>query len=268
MYKKANLKEPQTWNEVAEQMKTIKEKNIVEYPYTLPLNAGEGTTTAFIWLTYLRDGKVFNDDNTLNEENSIETLKFIDKMSKEKLINPINATAKDIDTYRQISSGEAAFMVGPTSFIGRVNDEKESKVVGQVMPIVPPGSKGKAEQTMALAEGIGVTKYSENKKAAETFVKWYTSKESQAKLFEDNNTIPTRTSVLEDLIKTDKLKNTGAMLETSKLIQTPFPNGVPKYYTEMSSSIYNAVNKMVLGKSSPEQAFKEMDTKIKQLTNK
>ena len=268
VYEKAGLEEPKTWDEVETQMKVIKEKDILEYPYTLPLNASEGTTTAFLWLSYLRDGKVFNEDDTLNKESSIDTLKFIDKMSKEKLINPINTTAKDIDTYRQIASGDAAFMVGPTSFVGRVNDEEESTVVGKVMPIVPPGKSGKAEKTMALAEAIGVTKYSENKESAETFVKWYTSEESQAKLYEENNAIPTRTSVLEEIIETDKLKNTGAMLETSKLIQSPFPNGVPNYYTEMSSSIYNSVNKMVLGKSTPEQAFEEMDSKIKQLTNK
>ena len=268
VYEKAGLEEPKTWSDAETQMKVIKEKDILEYPYTLPLNASEGTTTAFLWLSYLRDGKVFNEDDTLNKESSIDTLKFIDKMSKEKLINPINTTAKDIDTYRQIASGDAAFMVGPTSFVGRVNDEEESTVVGKVMPIVPPGKSGKAEKTMALAEAIGVTKYSENKESAETFVKWYTSEESQAKLYEENNAIPTRTSVLEEIIETDKLKNTGAMLETSKLIQSPFPNGVPNYYTEMSSSIYNSVNKMVLGKSTPEQAFEEMDSKIKQLTNK
>lgn len=264
-YKKANLEEPNTWDEVLEHMKTIKEKNIIEYPFTLPLNAGEGTTTSFIWLTFLRDGKVFNDDNTLDKENAMKTLEFIDKAVKGKLINPINTTAKDIDTYRQIASGEAAFMVGPTSFVGRVNDEKESKVVGEVMPIIPPGDKGKTEQTMAFVEGIGVTKYSKNKEAAEKFVKWYTSKESQAKLFEDNNTIPTRTSVLEELIESDKLKNSGSMLETSKLIQSPFPQGVPKYYTEMSSAIYNSINKMVLGQSTAEEAFEDMNNKINEL---
>ena len=61
------------------------------------------------------------------------------------------------------------------------------------------------------------------------------------------------------------MKNTGAMLETSKIINSPFPNGVPKYYSEMSSAIYNAVNKMALGQSTPEQAFEEMNTKIKEL---
>jgi multiple sugar transport system substrate-binding protein len=55
------------------------------------------------------------------------------------------------------------------------------------------------------------------------------------------------------------------MLETSKLIKSPFPNGVPKYYSEMSSAIYNAVNKMALGQLTPEQAFDEMNAKITKL---
>lgn len=265
VYEQAGLAEPTTWAEVEEQMKTLKEKGLLDHPYTLPLSAGEGTTTSLIWLTFLRDGKVFNDDGTLHKENVMKSLAFINTMVQEKIINPVNTTAKDIDTYRQIASGEAAFMVGPTSFVGRVNDEKESQVIGKVLPIVPPGGEGKATQTMALVEGIGVTKYSENKEAAETFVKWYTSQESQEKLFAVNNTIPTRTSVLEKLINNGTMKNTGAMLETSKLIQSPFPNGVPKYYSEMSAAIYNAVNKMALGEATPEEAFAEMDAKIKEL---
>lgn len=265
VYKQAGLSEPKTWDEVAEQMKTLKDKGILKNPYTLPLTAGEGTTTALIWLTYLRDGKVFNEDNTLNKENVMKSLEFINTMVKQGVINPVNTTTKDMDTYRQLTNGEAAFMVGPTSFVSRVNNEKESKVVGKVLPIVPPGATGKATQTMALVEGIGVNKYSQNKKAAETFVKWYTAKATQEKLYASNNTIPTRTSVLKDLIDSGKMKNTGAMLETSKLIKSPFPTGVPKYYSEMSTAIYNAVNKMALGQLTPYQAFEEMNAKINKL---
>jgi multiple sugar transport system substrate-binding protein len=186
-------------------------------------------------------------------------------MVKQGIINPVNTTAKDVDTYRQLTNGEAAFMVGPTYFVGSVNDAKMSKVIGKVMPIVPPGATGKAPQTMALVEGIGVTKYSQNKEAAETFVKWYTSKKTQEKLYAAKDLIPTRTSVLKSLIDSGKMKNTGAMLETSKLIKSPFPNGVPKYYSEMSADIYNAVNKMALGQFTPEQAFDDMNEKITKL---
>lgn len=262
IYKQAGLTEPNTWDEVASQMKTIKDKGLLQYPLTIPLSAREGTTTSLIWLTYLRDGKVFNDDNTLNKENVMKSLNFINSAVKDGMINPVNATAKDVDAYHELTSGDAAFMIGPTSYVGKVNDAAESKVVGKVQPIIPPGGTGKAAQTMALVEGVGVTAYSEHKESAEAFVKWYTSKTVQAQMYDEQQAIPTRTSVLSDLIKNDKIKNSGAMLETSKLIKSPFPNGVPKYYTEMSSAIYNAVNKMVLDQLTPEQAFEEMDAKV------
>ena len=70
---------------------------------------------------------------------------------------------------------------------------------------------------------------------------------------------------LEDLINEGKLKNTGDLLEESTLISSPFPKGVPSYYSEMTTAIFNAVNEMVLGAKTPEEAFNAMDTKIKEL---
>ena len=131
-----------------------------------------------------------------------------------------------------------------------------------------PGKSDKSDKTMALPEGIGVTKYSKNKEAAEEFVKWYTSAKMQEQLFEKNNSIPTRTTVLEKLIKENKIKNSGAMLEQSKLIKSPFPKGVPNYYTEMSTAMFNAVNKMVNGELTPEEAYNQMETKINELAKK
>ena len=268
IYAQAGLTEPNTFTEVATQMQAIKNEGILQYPYTLPLNAGEGTTTALIWLTYLRDDKVFNNDNTLNKENVLESLQFIDQMVKAGLINPANITSKDIDTYRQLTSGDAAFMVGPTSFVGRVNNEGESKVIGKVKAIVPPGDTVKAKQTMSLTEGIGVLKYSKNKEAAETFVQWYTSRKMQARLYTELSVLPTRNSVLLEKINSGELKNAGALQETAVLIQSPFPNGVPDFYTEMSTAISNAVNKMASGALTPEQAFDEMNAKITALAKK
>lgn len=265
-FKKAGIKDaPKTWDQLVNDAKIIKEKNIVKYPYTLPLSAEESSTTALFWMSFAKNGIVFNDDNTLNKESVLDTLKLMDKMNKEGLINPINRTAKGMDTYKQLTKGEASMLIGPSSFVSRVNDEKESQVVGKVTPILLPGKDGNAPQTMALPEGIGVTKYSKNKESAEKFVKWYTSKDMQEKLRDKNNAIPTRTSVLEKLIKEDKIKNSGAMLEESKLIKSPFPNGVPKYYTEMSTAIFNAINKMANGELTPEKAYEQIEAKVNEL---
>ena len=49
---------------------------------------------------------------------------------------------------------------------------------------------------------------------------------------------------------------------------SPFPGGVPDYYAEMSNAIYNAVNTMVLGNQTPEEAFDAMNAKITELAGK
>ena len=265
IYQQAGLDEPQTWNDVMEDMEILKKKNILKYPYTFPLNANEATTTSFIWLTYLRDGRVFNDDGTLNRENALTTLNFINDMLKKGLINPANLTLNGLDTYRQILSKDAAFMVGPTSFIARSVDPDQSKAIGEIEVILPPGKDGKATQTMALTEAVGVSSLSENKEAAKEFVKWYTSKETQKAFFKEISAIPTRTSVLNEVIDAGEIKNSGAMKETSILVKSPFPNGVPAYYAEMSNSIYNAINSMASGNLTPEEAVNQIDSKIQEL---
>lgn len=256
---------PKTWDDVYQAMKTIKEKGIVEYPYSMPMNADESATTSMIWLALAKNGKVFNDDRTLNEESVMDALNFINQSVTEELVDPANKTASGMDAYRKLTAGEASFIVGPTSFVSRVNDEKESQVVGKIMPILLPGADDTSKLTFALPEGVGVTKFSKNKEGAKAFVKWFNSPETQVKLNEVQNTMPTRTDVLEQLINNGKLQNTGALLEESKLITSPFPGGVPDYYSEMSNAIYNAVNEMVLGTKTPEEAFQAMNAKVTEL---
>lgn len=265
IYEQAGLDEPQTWNDVMTDMEVLKEKNILKYPYTFPLNANEATTTSFIWLTYLRDGKVFNEDGTLNKENALTTLNFVNDMLKKELINPANLTLNGLDSYRQILSKDAAFMIGPTSFIARAVDPAQSKAIGEIEVILPPGKDGKTTQTMALTEAVGVSSLSENKEAAKEFVKWYTSQDTQRAFFKEISAIPTRTSVLNAVIDAGEIKNPGAMKETSVLVKSPFPNGVPAFYAEMSSSIYNAINSMASGNITPEEAVNQIDVKIKEL---
>lgn len=267
LFKRAGIETvPETWAEVYNYMKIIKEKAIVKYPFSMPLNADESTTTSLIWMALSKYGVVFNDDGTLNQEAIEGTLEFIDDMvNQDKLIDPANKTSSGMDAYRKLTAGEASFIVGPTSFVSRINDEKESKVVGEVVPILLPGATGPSPKTFALPEGLGVTRFSKNKEAAMRFIKWFNSPNTQKELNYVQNTMPTRTVVLEDLILSGKLKNTGALLEESKLIVSPFPGGVPDYYPEMSAAIFNSVNEMVIGNKTPTQAFEEMNGKIKAL---
>lgn len=265
-FKKAGIeKAPETWDEVYDALKKLKESGVTKYPFTLPVNADESATTSMIWLAFARNGVAFNEDGTLNEEAVLDALKFEQKLVDEELIDPAAKTFSGMDCYRKLTSGEASFMVGPTKFVGISNNPEESSVVGQIKPILLPGKEGTSQVTMPLPEAIGITAFSKNKEEAKEFVKWYSSPEVQKKLYAQNSSIPTRNSVIEELINDGTIKNAGAMLDQAKLIKSPFPKGVPEYYSEMSNTIYNNVNKMVLGEISPEKAFDTMDKKIKEL---
>ena len=257
---------PKSWDDVYAALKAIKAAGISKYPFSMPLNADESCTTSLIWMAYSKYGIVFNEDGTLNKDAVLGALTFINQMiNTDNLIDPACKTSTGMDAYRRINSGEASFIVGPTSFVSRVQDPNESKVVGEVIPILLPGATGPSPKTFALPEGLGVIKLSKNKEAAMKFVKWFNSPEIQKQLNYVQNTMPTRTAIMEDLINEGKLKNTGALLEESTLISSPFPKGVPSYYSEMTTAIFNAVNEMVLGAKTPEDAFNAMDAKIKEL---
>lgn len=259
--------EPQTWDDVLEDCRTLKSTGTVDYPFAIALNAEEKTSTCLMWLAYTMNGVVWNDDGTFNKDSVLEALKYMETLVNEELVAPEDKTSSGMDAYKRICGGTASFLTGPTSFVSRTNNEEECSVVGEVEPILVPGKDAKATQTMALPEAIGVTKASENKEAAKKFVEWYTSAEMQKQLNETNSAIPTRNSVLEELINDGTIQNAGAMLEQAKLISSPFPNGVPSYYAEMSSAMYNAINKMALGEITAEEAFDEMEDALEELIN-
>lgn len=265
-YEDAGIKdEPQTWEEVYENCKTLKEKGVCDYPFALPLNAEEKTSTYLMWLAYTMNGVVFNDDGTLNKDSVLAALQYEEKLIKDELVDPADKTSSGMDAYKRILSGSANFLTGPTSFVSKSTNEEECSVIGQIMPILVPGKDAKATVTMALPEGLGVTKFSENKDAAKKFIEWYTSADMQEKLNASNTAIPTLNSVLKKLIDNGTIQNAGAMMEEAELIVSPFPGGVPSYYAEMSNAMYNAINKMALGEMNAEEAYAEMETKVAEL---
>lgn len=263
MAKKAGITEaPKTWDELDMVMKKMKETKAAEYPLLFPLSAEEKLSTSFFTVAYLRNGVVFNDDDTLNKESTLETLKLIDKYVKDGIINPNDITAPGIDTFKGLNAGNGAFLIGPSSYISSSNDEKVSKVVGQVESIPMPSKNGPADKAIAFTEAVGVSPFSENKEAAMEFMKWFYKPETQIKLNKAINNIPTRTSVLEQIVKDGTLKNPGTLIETNKMVSSPFPNGVPKYYTKMSTEIFNTINQMAQGKLTPEAATDALVNKV------
>lgn len=252
---------PKTYAEVLDACRAIKEAGIVDYPFATSLNAEEKAATGLTWTAWQMNGVVFNEDGTFNEESVMEALKYYETLINEELVAPEDITASGMEAYMRIPAGTASYLVGPTMFVSK-NQSEDSAVVGKVAPVLAPGKDDVAAQTMALPEALGVTTASENKEAAKKFVEWYTSADMQKELNATLGNLPTRNSVLEELISDGTITEAGAMLEQAELISSPYPGGVPAHYAEMSSAMYNAINKMALGEINAEEAYAEMSAAL------
>ena len=265
-FEKAGVTEaPKTYDEVLDAARKIKAAGIADYPIAMPLNAEEKASTGLMWTAFQMNGKVWNEDGTFDKDSVMDALNYYKAAIDEELVAPEDKTSSGMEAYMRICSGTASFLVGPTSFVSKTQNEEESQVVGQVEAILAPGKTNVAEQTMALPEALGVTASSEHKDAAKKFIEWYTSADMQKELYGTLGSLPTRNSVLTALVDDGTIAHAGALADQAAMIQSPFPGGVPAYYAELSSAMYNAVNKMALGQEDADQAYDEMNTALEGL---
>lgn len=250
----AGDEDPATYDDLNALLLKAKEEGKIEYPVQFPLSAEEKTTTSFMTLAYTRNGIFFNEDGTANEAAIRDAFEVLNYQLENGLIDPAETSRPGIDTFRGISAGEGAFLIGPTSFIARVDNPEASKVVGQVKSIMLPGKDGKAGSTLAFTEALGVSSFSENKEAAHKFIEYMSSPEAQEKFYEGQGVIPTRYSVIEKIINEGKMENPGTLLAEAELIENPFPMGVPSYYSQMSAELFNIVNQFGQGKLTVDEA--------------
>ncbi len=265
MFDQIGAPAPKTWDEVLESARELKSQGICEYPIAIPLKAEESTTTTLMWLAYSRNNEFFNEDGTVNRQSLEDALDIINTAVEDGLVDPANAEANGQVAYAKIISGETAFMIGPSFYVELINNPDESKVVGQVEAILLPGIDKEATATVPFAEGIGISKYTQHPEAAKKWVEWFTSKENQLRNYKELSLLPTRNSVLDKLIEDGDIKDAGAMVELSDMIESPFPNGVPKYYTKMSTEMFNTVNQMISGKLTVEEATNQIETNVNQI---
>lgn len=257
-FEKAGItEEPKTYEDILNACKALKASGI-DAPLALALNAEEKASTGLMWTAFHMNNKVWNDDGTFDEASLMDALNYYEQAIEEGYVAPEDKTSSGKEAYLRLAAGTASILVGPTFMVGRVQNPESSQVVDQVEPIICPGKTDKATVTMALPEALGVMESSENKEAAKKFVEWYTSVDMQKGLYDSLGSLPTRKSVLGELIDNGTISNPGAMLEQADLIKSPFPNGVPSYYAQMSSVMYNAVNKMALGQLDAKGAYDEM----------
>lgn len=255
---------PKTWEELVEDCVKVKEAGVCEYPLSFTLSATEHSANQLLWMSLCQGIPFFKEDDSIDGQNMEATLRMVDEaLNQTKIIDPASISLTDVEADSAYRKGNATFLIGAMGTLGTCNNPEESSVVGQVKTMLIPGTEDLRTATYGLPEGIGISKYSENKELAKTFIEWFTGDEVQTYLYQKHGTVPSSVKTFEKLGTEGKIEDEDVLMEELKADQSPFPNGVPGWYSEYSSIVANKLNALAQGTLAPkeaaEQIVKEVD---------
>ena len=150
-----------------------------------------------------------------------------------------------------------------------------SSVVGKVEYIPTPGATG-VGPNLSNPDGIGIPVNAKYPKAAAEFIKWFTSKESQANFAGANGqdkimpayAIPSRLSAVK-LLNTKGSLIGGDVLSDMLANSTKpvFPEGAPTWYPQFSNAVYTNLHAAAAGTMTVDAAIKAIASTANQLSS-
>lgn len=257
-YNKAILKEaPESYEELIAFAKEYTDPSKKQYGFLF-----EGTNFYFNYFLFdtmggyifkQEDGKYDPADIGLNSKGSVDGMKKLEELYKEKLI-PTNLKADNLNgLFKEGKVG--AVISGPWA----VRDYQDAGVDFGVVPV--PTVEGKQPYTFSGVKGLYLSAYSEHPYWATELMKFLTSKEALKQRFEDTGEIPPVQELLEDpVIKDDE--RVSAFAEQSKHT-VPMPN-IPEMH-QVWEPMNNAATFVAQGKQTPQQA---LDSAVKLVKDK
>lgn len=249
-------KAPETWGELIEQAKTIKEKGIVEYPLVWSWSQSEAVICDYTTLLSAMGGDFLDADKkpAFQKGGGLKALEYMVDSIKLGLTNPNSREYSEEDVRRTFSSGKAAYALNWTYMYNLANDPKESSVAGQVR-IAPALGVAQVSDASAVngSMGLGVTTNSKHKDLAWKYIKHLTSQPVQegfAKLslpvWKASYRNPAIAKGQEELISAAKVG-----------LAAMYPRPTKASYQEMSSALQLAIQNALLGKQSATDALNE-----------
>lgn len=264
MIKAAGFKNPpKSLETMVEQMRAMKEKGIVEYPWTDSWDQNEGLISEYVWLTGAFGGSIFDEKGkpAFDQKPGTLALKFMVMLIKEQLAHPRILTNDEIATKDDFISGQAAFTSNWLFQAGFLDDPNVSTIVNQGKMGLLPASEAITPKTSSVGgfQGIAITAASQKKEAAWTWVKFFTSPLVQrAFLFE----MPIWTSVQtsQDATMLDPMM----VMKREQLLNVHHRPNIPNY-SEVSVILQKYIHSTLKGRMEATAALKKAKTEIEAL---
>lgn len=264
IFEKHNIKVPETYGEVVEAARLIREKE--PSMYGLSMRTSSGADSCHSWFTLGKSlGAEMFDENwepDFDNEGSLATLNFMKEMLE---FSPPGAKSFDL------GASDNAFLQGLTSMIidrdkliGMCQDTEKSKVANLVGFALQPAADDGYLETEAGGFAVGISSNSQNKKASFLFLQWLTSKETEKKLAIKAVT-PARNSTFNDPDVLNAYPAFEVVKEAVNYANPDWRPGIPEITQIQSQHLGVAINQTMTGTKDAKTAMEEIKEPVRKI---
>lgn len=263
LLKKYDQPVPTTWQQLTKEAKLIQDKeraagNQKMWGFVWQGAAYEGLTCdALEWIDSFKGGTIVDHDTgkvTIDNPNAVQALalaqSWVGNISPEDVLNMEEEQARGV-----FQSGNAVFMRNwPYAY--SLSQQSNSAVKGKVgIEMLPKGGDNGQNADTLGGWQMAVSKYSEHKKAAVSFVKYMTSAEVEKHNAIKGSLLPTIKALYQDK---DILQAQPFFAQMESVLESGVarPATVTKSsYSQVSTEFFTAVHQVLGGQAQPKQAL-------------
>lgn len=264
LFEKYGIPVPQTYSDVAEAARIIRENE--PEVYGLSMRTSSGADACHTWFTLGKTlGAQMFDDNwepAFDNEGSIATLDFMKTMLQ---YSPPGAESFDLGTSdNAFLQGLTAMIIDRDKLIGLCADPEKSKVADKVGFALQPHADDGYLETEAGGFAVGIPANSQNKEAAFLFLQWLTSKDIDKKLALQGVT-PARNSTFDDAEVLAAYPAFAVVKEAAAYANADWRPGIPEVTQIQSQYLGVAINQVMTGAQTAEQAMQAIKDPVRQI---
>jgi multiple sugar transport system substrate-binding protein len=261
LLQKYGLAPPRTWDELKTEAKQVAtgEGNPNLFGLSFVGKAIEGANCTFL-VPYWSQGKELVSDGklTFDRDAAIKSLALWKGFIDDGIAKKNTAEVATDDVRKDFQAGNAVFAVN-WSYAWALAQSKDSPVAGKVGVVRVPAMTAGTQSTCLGGWEFGVSAFSTHKREAEMLVEYLAGEETSKFLAVNGALLPTYGALYTDA---DVVSAAPWFADAKAVVETARPRPVTPRYNEVSETIRTAVNAVMAGVSTPEQAADAIQSRL------
>jgi len=256
---------PKTWDEMKAACDKVKATNASIGCYAGQFDKYEGLTVNFSEAVQSAGGSILDESGapTVNSQEAKDGLNFLVNGVKTQEIPAAAVTYQEETGRRAFQDGQLIFHRQWPYQYAKANATDGSSTVAGKFAVAPlPGKDGPGVSTLG-GHNFAISAFAENKATALDFIKFFTSEKAERSNLLATSQAPTLASLYDDadLLKQFPYLST---LKESILNAVPRPQAVK--YGDVTAAIQEAAYGAMNGETTTDDALKDLQTKLEELT--